>query len=128
MNTADVIWRVAQLSSLPFQERYVIGGTSDEYIIPEELFENVEVLKYSLSKPSECADFTASQLTCLKALIDYIETVSGEALSGNSREDTVFLIRRSNVWNEMRSKAAFTLNAFGVSAELTVEEIDRMSE
>jgi len=128
MNTEDITWRLAELSSLPFQERYVIGGTADEYIIVTELLENIDGLKYLVRRPEERVQFTNAQLAMLEDLFDYIEAHSGEALSGKSREDAAALIRGSDVWNEMRAKAASALEAFGVSADLTVAEIDRMSE
>jgi len=128
MNAEDITWRLAQLSSLPFQERYVIGGTADEYIVDTELLENIDGLKYLVRRPEERAQFTNAQLATLEDLFDYIEAHSGEALSGKSREDAAVLIRGSDVWKEMRTKAASALEAFGVSADLTVAEIDRMSE
>lgn len=128
MNVEDITWRLAQLSSLPFQERYVIDGTADEYIIDTELLENIDGLKYLVRRPEEREKFTNAQLAALEDLFDYVEARSGEALSGKSREETATLIRGSDVWNEMRAKAASALEAFGFSAHLTVEEIDRMSE
>jgi hypothetical protein len=128
MNESYIIPRLARLSSLSYQERYVIGGSPDEYVIDVELLEDVDGLKYLVRRPEERAKFTNAQLATLEDLFDYIEAHSGEALSGKSREDAAVLIRGSDVWNEMRAKAASALEAFGVSADLTVAEIDRMSE
>lgn len=128
MNSEDITWRLAQLSSLPFQERYVISGAADEYVLDTELLENVDGLKYRVRRPEERENFTNAQIAALEDLFDYIEAHSGEALSGKSREEAATLIRGSDIWNEMRAKAASALDAFGVSAHLTVEEIDRMSE
>ena len=123
-----IIPRLARLSSLLYQERYVIGGTPNEYVLDVELLEDVEGLKYLVRRPEERATFTNAQLATLEELFDYLEAHSGEALSGKSREDTAALIRGSDVWHEMRAKAASALEALGVSADLTVEEIDRMNE
>ncbi|KDA02478.1 hypothetical protein [Hyphomonas oceanitis] len=128
MNAENIMWRLAQLSSLPFQERYVIGGRADEYVIDTELLENIDWLKYLVRRPGERAQLTNVQLATLEDLFDYIDAHSAEALSGKSRQDAAALIRGSEVWNEMRAKAASALEAFGVSADLTVDEIDRMSE
>lgn len=119
---------MARLSSLSYQERYVIAGTADEYVVDVELLEDVDGLKYQVRRPEGRAQFTNAQLATLEDLFDYIEAHSGEALSGKSREDAAVLIRESDVWSEMRAKAASALAAFGVSADLTVAEIDRMSE
>ena len=127
MKIKDIIWRLAQLASLPFQERYVIEGTTDEYILDTELLENVDGLKYLIRRSEEKVQFDNAQITMLEDLFAYIEVHSGEALAAKSREDAAVLIRGSEVWNEMRAKAASALEAFGVSADLTVVEIDRMS-
>lgn len=128
MNKNYIIPRLARLSSLPYQELYVIGGTAAEYVLDVELLEDVDGLKYQVRRPEERAQFTNAQLTTLEDLFDYIEANSGEALSGESREHAAVLIRGSDIWSEMRAKAASALEAFGVSADLSVAEIDRMSK
>jgi len=127
MKHEDILWRLAQLSSLPFQERYVIGGTPDEYVLDTELLENVDSIKYLVRRPEQQVDFTDLQIRALEQLFEYVELHSGEALSGASGVEAAALIRESSVWHEMRAKAASALEAFGLSPAMTVEEIDRIS-
>lgn len=128
MNTNDITWRLAQLSSLPFQERYVIGGTPDEYVVDAELLENVDGLKYLVRRPENKGTLTEAQRGALEDLFAYIEMHSGDALSAQSHDEGMTLIRESVVWKTLRDKAATTLQLFGLSAEMPVEEIDRLSE
>jgi hypothetical protein len=128
MEVSNITWRLAQLASLPFQERYVIGGTPDEYVLDVELLENVDGLKYMIRRPENEAVLTAAQRDGLETLFAYIETCSGEALARRSRDEGAMLIRESEVWKTLRAKAAVALQLFGLSAEMSVEDIDRLSE
>ncbi len=125
----DIIWRLAQLASLPYQERYIISATADEYILAVELLENVQGLRYLVLRPEHQGLTDNNQLSSLVDLIQYIEVVSGEALSEKSPEENVTLIRDSSVWKTLRAKAAETLWLFGIDInELTTEKIDMLSE
>jgi hypothetical protein len=125
----DIIWRLAQLASLPYQERYIISATVDEYILAVELLENVQGLKYLVLRPEHQGLTDNNQLSSLVDLIQYIEVVSGEALSAKSPEENVTLIRDSSAWKTLRAKAAETLWLFGIDInELTTEKIDLLSE
>ncbi len=128
MDTNDIIWRLAQLASLPFQERYVIDGTLDEYVLDTELLENVDGLKYQIRRHENKNILTAEQSRTLDDLFAYIENHSGQALSGKSREECALLIRESKVWKEMRNLANNALKTFGISADLmSASEIDQLA-
>jgi hypothetical protein len=128
MNVDDIVWRLAQLASLPFQERYVIGGTADEYVLAEEILENVDGLKFLTRRPGNEPTLTDVQKDALDSLFACVETHSGEALSARSGNQAAILIRESEIWNMLREKAALALMSFGLSADMSVEEIDKLSE
>lgn len=128
MDTNDIIWRLAQLASLPFQERYVIDGTVDEYVLDTELLENVDGLKYQIRRPENINILNAEQSRALEDLIAYIENHSDQALSGKSREECALLIRESNVWRDMRNMANNALQTFGICVDLmSASEIDQLA-
>ena len=125
----DIVWRLAQLASLPFQERYVIGGTSVEYVLDVELLENVDGLKYVIEKSEHRATLNRKQLAELEELFVLIENSSGEALSAVDRAEAATRIRESEVWKTLREKATSALRSFGISVDaLTAEEVDKLSE
>lgn len=128
MNADDIIWRLAQLASLRFQERYVIGGTSEEFVLDAELLENVDSLKFSLRRPENQDFLTQEQVAALEDLFSAIEESADKALSGGSREEGALLIRESQIWKSLRSKAGHALNLFGVSVEeMSAEEVDAIA-
>jgi hypothetical protein len=129
MDTEDIIWRLAALASLPYQERYVIGGSKEEYAVDTELLEDVDGLQYLLKKPANKDRITDEQRAALHELFMLIDQRSGEALDRSTREESAKLIRDSEVWNALRAKASAALSLFGVSVEdMSAEEIARLGE
>lgn len=41
MTLKNIQWRLAALASLPYQERFVLEGTMDEYAVDVELLEEM---------------------------------------------------------------------------------------
>lgn len=124
-----IVSKLARLASLPFQERWVIGGNIDEYVRDDELLEDVDSLQYLLALPENRVAVSDVQMAALSDLISCISANSGEALAANSREEAADLMRHSVIWNTLRTKAANTLELFGMSiSNLSVDDIDRMSE
>lgn len=112
MNIDNMTWRLAQLASLPFRERYVIGGTSDEYFLGVELLKDVDALQYIARRPENEAALTDAQRGALEDLFAYIEAHSGDALSAQSRDEQAIMIRESAIWKTLRAKAAAALQCF----------------
>jgi hypothetical protein len=123
----DIIWRLAQLASLPFQERYVVEGTAGEYVLAEELLENVDGIKFVVRRPAGAIRLSDGQRDALEDLFSYIEAHSGDALLVSSRGEVAALIRESETWKTLREMSTAALGSFGISADMTVEEIDQMS-
>jgi len=129
MDIDDITWRLAQLASLPFQERYVIGGDAEEYVVDSELLENVHGLKFLLQQPQNRNILNNDQITALEDLFIYIEKRSGEALSSKSQEEGALLVRESDIWKTLRSKAGVALSLFGISVDqMSATEVARLSE
>jgi hypothetical protein len=127
MNVDDITWRLAQLASLPYQERYVIGGTSEGHIVAIELLEDVDALKYLLRRPEHRSIVTDEQMYALEELFAAIESNWRRALSARSREEGARLIRESGVWKDLREKAKAALCLFGLLIDqMSVEDIDRL--
>jgi hypothetical protein len=127
MNIDDILWRLAQLASLPFQERYIISATESEYFLDTELLENVDGLKYLLKIEENRNLVNRDQIVALEELFSFIENSSGEALSAGSREEGALIIREGAVWKSLREKASYALSLFDFSVEkMTAEEVNNL--
>lgn len=128
MDTRDITWRLAQLASLAFQERYVIGGTKDKHVLDVELLEDVDALQYMLRLQANVPPLTDDQRAALEDLFSYIDANSEEALSAQTRQEAAALIRESDIWITLRTKAAFALTLFGLSPDMPISEIERLTQ
>jgi hypothetical protein len=125
----DIIWRVAQIASLAYQERYLtVGATRDEYIREDELLEFVDSIKYRVRLPENEAALTAAQRGALEDLWAYLDAYGEDALSvfsTGSVEEQAILFRESVIWKTLRAKAGSILQLFGLPAEMSIAEINR---
>jgi hypothetical protein len=121
----QLVAALARLASLPYQQRYIIGGTVETYVLPEELVEDVDGLILRSKYPDNIVLFTGAQMAALDALSSLIDEISGEALSFSLSADVAEKIRSSPIWAELRLRAAIALELFGAVIDtLSVEDID----
>jgi hypothetical protein len=122
----EVLAALAGLASLPYQKRYIVGGTVDEYILPEELLEDICGLVLRLKMPENRPQFSGAQTSALDALARFIDDRSDEALQFSSRDDLADKIVNGETWAELRLLASAALNEFGVRIDaISVEDIDQ---
>lgn len=122
--------RLVLLASLPYQKRYLVNGTVNEYVVPEELLD-IDELEHLLTRPENRLVVTSEQMAALNDLCNYIHKHRDTALPAEKLSDKEFntLIQESDVWNTIRTMATTTLTLFGVSVEtMSVEDIDQMME
>ena len=121
----ELVTALARLASLPYQQRYIIGGTADTYVLPEELLEDVDGLVLRAKRAENSAQFSDAQMCALDALATFIDEHSGKALGFSSPEDAADKILNGATWSELRSKASAALAEFGRQIDtISVEEID----
>ena len=124
MTIDDILWRLAQLASLQFQERFVIAGTKDEYVLDVELLEDVDAIQYMLERSDPPVPLNEEQVASLADLITYIRKQSAEALRDQSRLDAANHIRNSEIWMTLRQKAANSLSSFGALGANALREVE----
>jgi hypothetical protein len=126
----DVVWRLASLASFPYQERYVLNGTKDEYLVPEELINDVDALRFWMHRPENQSLLSKDQLASLSSLLAVIEQTDNDKLGFNAsvdRLDFLEIFRTGDCWQLLRSKAAESLVSFGFDIEsMSVEDIERI--
>lgn len=113
MGSDFIISKVAAQASLPYQERWIIGGTRDGYILADDVLEGVSSL-------GDCIDqeaLSVGQSAALHDLIDFVGRRGAEALSAQTPEDQRRLVLGSEVWKTMREKAALVLSTYNVTIE-----------
>ena len=109
---SNLIETLAYLASEKAQERYIVGGTKEEYIVPDDLLEDlitqVEFFKFrneSLRMErlrSKLGEDGLKKLESLLAYIDEHETF----LERYTNQDLAELVRSDVVWLDIRYRAA----------------------
>src|SRR5215813_1058902 len=111
----ELVTALARLASLPYQQRYIIGGTTDTYVLPEELLEDVDGLVRRARRAENSTQVSDARMWALDALIRFIDEHSDEALvECSSREEFFDKILNGATWFELRSKTSAAFAEFGV--------------
>jgi hypothetical protein len=126
LNFQHVVAQIASLASLPYQERYIVNGTKDEYLLSSELLEDVSSLRYSFDRAENRSVLTDAQRVSLGALIQLIDEVYKYLPEWKSHAQTAE-IASDSTWQTIRVAANDTLKEFGLDADhLSIEDIDRL--
>ncbi|HYC58636.1 MAG TPA: hypothetical protein VEK79_03640 [Thermoanaerobaculia bacterium] len=106
----SILDRVARFASLELQRRFVVHGTVREYLVAEELAEDLLDIERLLARHGD--EFTPAEAACLQQLIQTLNTVGRDLLREKvtSAEE---LIERDPVWGAIRSAAARCLDCLG---------------
>lgn len=104
----DESW-IGDLASKASQIRYIVNGTADEYLVPDEMLDMAA---------SECEQLlrrdglTQSQAEALKGLADSIRA-AGNFLAGYDRTNIADLVERDPTWSMLRERAGSVVQQFG---------------
>ena len=119
---------LSYLASVKAQEKYIVGGTKEEYIVPDDLLEDflseVEFFKFEKFpnrinwlklKAGEKAFQSIEELyTDIKANSSFLEKYTHENLAD--------LIKTDPVWLKLRDSSAHVLSLCSVNLELWEKE------
>lgn len=110
----QLIRRLRRLASITYQRKYIIGGTKDEYVLPDELLETTEdLVKLILSKPTSSEYFSERELSCLVAMQAILKH-EGDKLPFDGSVSNEDLIENDTAWAAIRSTAQQCLRLFGL--------------
>lgn len=114
-----------RLASAEYQEAYIVHGTKDEYVTPEDLVEDVASLCHLAQRPEFVAKFQQAKLTALLEMMAAIRLNGPQLFTAGGMVHAASLVRKDSHWAAIRRAAQKCLAAFGVNpAELRVEDID----
>lgn len=129
MGKGDVIWRLAQLASLEYQSRYIMGGTKEEYRLTSELLQDVFDIDRIISLAAFRTELSRFQLDALQDLHCFLDQNFDAAMAGDTREEHYKNIRHGTAWEHLRAKASTVLSLLGVDPHhLSVDDIDQLSD
>lgn len=108
--TTSLLKGLAQLASRNYQYDYIVNGTKDEYVVPEELLDTVRGrIADALREPNGLTDQQYDDLTALDALAKK----AYDAVFDYDR-DSLSTMVDSNEWSAMRELANRLLRDSGI--------------
>lgn len=116
---------IARLASVKYQEAYIVGGTADEYVLPEDVLEDVASL-CSLTAQAQYRDnFSTDQHEKINALLLVVRKYGRPIFTSETAMNAEELVRDNEHWKTARSEAARCLMSFGFDIdEVPVDRID----
>ena len=116
------------MASWPFQERFIVNATSDEYVLDTEVIENVDAIRYAFDRPGNEETLSAEEREALDDLLAVVSASSADALQSASREDAMNKIKSGDAWVKLRHSAADTLEAFGMDRSPSIAAIEALEK
>lgn len=105
---------LARLASLLYQQRFIIGGTRDEYVLPDQLLgEVISYMNTMLSNSRLTRAFNEKQLEKLTDLLQELERLSGQVPFDDESISNEELILRNQYWIDVRNLASGFLEKNG---------------
>ena len=128
MDHNDIVWRLAQLASLPYQERYIVQGTSDEFLTARDILEDVDAVRIAMNR-GHVVDGDLSSIDLFAELFHAMDgaiEIASSIKSENRPNDSVIF---SKQWDLIRNRAAYLLEHYGINIhDMSVSDIDQLAE
>ncbi|MEQ1540132.1 MAG: hypothetical protein ABL928_14485 [Sphingorhabdus sp.] len=116
---------IATLASMEYQEKYVIGGTAEEFLSIDDLIHDFLGSAEWAKHHANSHKFPPPHLAAIDELYNFLRAGCYEALDAKSFAEVGPLMRDRPIWVEIRTRAAETLSLLGIStANVPVEDLD----
>jgi hypothetical protein len=115
---------LARLSSEEYQNAFIVHGTRDEYVLPEDLVEDVASLCALAQREEQRGEFLPDELEALDRMLSDIRTRCRRVFAAAMPATASSLVHDNEEWRSLRTEAQSCLNTFRARAEdFVVDEI-----
>lgn len=105
-----------RLASKRYQDLYMVHGTSEEYVLPEDLIEDVASLCELATKKHYRAIFKDDEYAAIKLMLFKVRDLDSNFWDEVGDSNLEHLVDKNPIWSNLRLSAEAALNAFGVGA------------
>jgi len=118
-----ILKRIAQISSLDYQKRWILNGNKEEYVLLDELLDTTTyAAQHRATHPVLSQNLSIAERKALSQFCDRVNALS-EQISWNDPNVSMSQIIESNAaMRGIREAAALCLQAFGLS--FTADELN----
>lgn len=108
---------LARLSSEKYQNAFIVHGTKDEYVLPEDLVEDVASLCVLAQREEQRGEFLPYELEALGRMLSDIRTRGRRIFAAAMPTTAASLVHDNEEWRSLRTEAQSCLNTFRARAE-----------
>jgi hypothetical protein len=124
MRKIVIIKALRPLASIAYQRRYIVGGTKDEYVLPDELLESAySSIQPILTRPEVSSTFSEAELSCILKMLRCLDR-EGDKLPSDGSISNEDLVENNAAWAAIRSTAQQCLNVLGVNLSEWEEKME----
>lgn len=106
----DFAMGLFDMASIKLQEKYILNGTKDEYILPIDMITDLE----NCCKDMPQDEFSEQELQLGQEIIRKIKDLNWNEINNNSRQ---YLIYDNPAWVELRNTTLCLLHLLGYSLD-----------
>ncbi|MEJ1381313.1 MAG: hypothetical protein RPT95_10160 [Candidatus Sedimenticola sp. (ex Thyasira tokunagai)] len=121
---SNLLETLAYLASMKVQERYIVGGTTEEYIVPDDLIEDLksEYDFFQFKDKEKRIEWLKNEIgeSCYKEIEELLVLIgSNESfLEKYTNQNLSELIQKDSVWCQIRSKANKAISSANFDLEV----------
>jgi hypothetical protein len=108
---------LARLSSEEYQDAFIVHGTKDEYVLAEDLVEDVASLCALAQREEQRREFMPNELEALGRMLSDIRTRGRRIFAAATPVTAASLVHDNEEWSSLRTAAQSCLNIFRARAE-----------
>jgi hypothetical protein len=113
---------LARLSSERYQDAFIVHGTKSEYVLPEDLVEDVASLCTLAQREDHRTEFVSDELVALGQMLSEIRSRGRRIFAAAAPTTAAALVHESQEWLALRAEARRCLATFCVDADDFVKE------
>lgn len=108
--------RIGQMASITYQERWVVNGTADEYVLLDELVETtIYEAKRQATHPATCGQYSEHERDALIRFCDRVDALYGLIPWRDPKVSIADIVERNEAMRQIRDAANQCLRELGVS-------------
>lgn len=109
---------LATIASVEYQKKYIINGTKDEYLLPEDIFEEaVGSLRVVLGNEILNQKYSLEQKQKMQNLFELMKELGPKIPFNDEKVSNEDLVLRNNHWVRIRSEVILLLHELGVESD-----------
>jgi hypothetical protein len=113
--TRELLRRIAQVGSLPYQVRWVVNANADEYVLLDELIETTTyAAKHRATHPILSKNLSSMEREALIRFHERVMALYGEIPWNDPKVSIADIVEENQAMGEIRAAAQECLHALGV--------------